>query len=241
MSNYHINPIPSAVWDEVLRIRQRAPVISQRTPQRPTILNNADKVERYLNKDGHRIWGWVVYRCTYESDSDWEQFMQRLRYYIRDTLNFDNGLDLMPSLNFHVFDDPALFNGANASTVRQHFRQWAATAPEQEQGAEVGARESQRYEYCIQVDITALRSIIDGPAPPEDNLSDAFVNLIRGEWDSGYDEDDVEHEPIEGCTDYDVGWMRIRYNCLMVDWYCRFRGSECWHIEYRRPPEVGVS
>lgn len=38
------------------------------------------------------------------------QFMERLRYYIRDTLQFDNALDMQTSLDYRVFED------------REHFK-----------------------------------------------------------------------------------------------------------------------
>jgi hypothetical protein len=61
---------------------------SQRTPELPTNHNTADHIERYLQTDGHRTWGFVIYRCTYDDDDDdeWNEFMERLRYRIRQTL-----------------------------------------------------------------------------------------------------------------------------------------------------------
>ena len=38
-----------------------------RRTQVKTRLNNADNIERYLQEDSHRTWGWVIYRCTYGS------------------------------------------------------------------------------------------------------------------------------------------------------------------------------
>jgi hypothetical protein len=47
---------------------QRVKNPSRRTPERETVFNNADNVERQLQEDGHKIWGWVIYRCTYAND-----------------------------------------------------------------------------------------------------------------------------------------------------------------------------
>ena len=49
--------------------------VSRRTPPWSTHFNNADNIERYLQEDGHRTWGLVIYRCTYESDDDWDQVL----------------------------------------------------------------------------------------------------------------------------------------------------------------------
>ncbi|KAK8204640.1 hypothetical protein M8818_005080 [Zalaria obscura] len=129
----------------------------QRTPDRETYHNNADNVERQLQEDGHKIWGWVIYRCTYENDREWEEFMARLRFYIRDTLEFDNGVDMLGSLDYHVFEDRTLFDNAHPSTIRDHFEEWTGTAPLREQGIEARQVErSQRYNFCLHVDQAAL-------------------------------------------------------------------------------------
>src|SRR2546423_15191719 len=94
--------------------------MSRRTPQYSTHNNNADNIERYLQEDGHRTWGFVIYRCTYESDDDWGQFMERLRDQIRCTLEIDNGLDMMDSLSITVFEDRSILDGASTSVVREH-------------------------------------------------------------------------------------------------------------------------
>jgi hypothetical protein len=78
---------------------------SQRTLKLPTNHNTADHIERYLQKDGHRTWGFVIYRCTYDNNDEWNEFMERLRYRIRQTLEFYNGLNLMDSFSLTVIED----------------------------------------------------------------------------------------------------------------------------------------
>lgn len=216
-----------AEWVRTKAQRVRNP--SRRTPIRETELNAADNVERQLQEDGHKIWGWVIYRCTYEKDQEWEDFMRRLRYYINDTLNFDNALDMS------VIEDPAL-DGALPALIRDHFEQWCATAPQQEQGtAAQQFQRSQRYNYCLHVDQEALRSILDWPEPPEDNLGDGYVNLVCLNAKIV----DMRPETIEGRPERDLCWMRITYHGLMVTWYNLFRGDASWFIEYRVPPGIG--
>jgi cytochrome c-type biogenesis protein CcmH/NrfG len=67
-------------------IRTRAQRIrnpSHRNPAMETESNKADKLELHLQQDNHKIWGWVIYRCTYSSDKDWDEFI--LRLYDRDS------------------------------------------------------------------------------------------------------------------------------------------------------------
>lgn len=212
---------------------QRVQNPSRRTPDRSTDFNNADKVERQLQEDGHKIWGWIIYRCTYESDKDWEEFLNRLRFYIHETADFHNGLDMLESLDYHIFEDRNLFDGAHPSTICEYFKQWTVTAPQQEQGSE--AKSSQRYRYCLHVDQTALLSVINGSAPPEDNLGDGFVNLVclPGWWGGLRPEHTEDRDEREHC------WMRVEYSSLMLGWYSLFRGQSSWFTEYRVPPEIG--
>ncbi|KFZ18150.1 hypothetical protein V501_01344 [Pseudogymnoascus sp. VKM F-4519 (FW-2642)] len=154
-------------------------------------------------EDGHRTWGFVIYRCTYDSDDDWNKFMGLLRRHIRRSFEFYNRLDIMDSLSLTIIEDKSIFDDASTSFVRKHFKQWAATAPEQEQGVGIGPGLSQRYRYCIQVDDYALESIME-------DENDGYVNLIKMEWDpqSQGDRGPVE-DPIEDCTLQDIGCAAI--------------------------------
>jgi hypothetical protein len=203
-----------------------------RWTQDDTNLNNADNIERYLQEDGHRTWGLVIYRCTYDSDDDWNKFMELLRNHIRQTLEFYNGLDILDSLSLTIIEDRSILDDASTSVVRELFKQWAATALEQEQGEGIGPGLSQRYRYCIQVDDEALESIIE-------DESDAFINLIQKDWEPHTpNAREPAEDPIEDCTLHDVGWMMVAYRDVMVDMYYQLRGYNNWYTEYRRPPKV---
>lgn len=197
-----------------------------------TSFNCAENIESYLQEDGHRTWGLVIYRCTYVSDDDWNKFMELLRRHIRRSFEFYNRLDIMDSLSLTIIQDQSIFDDASTSFVREHFKQWAATAPEEEQGEGIGPGLSQRYRYCIQVDDYALESIME-------DENDGYVNLIKREWDpqSQGDRGPVE-DPIEDCTLHDVGWMMVDYRDVMVGFHYQLRGYNNWYQEYRRPPKV---
>jgi hypothetical protein len=179
-----------------------------------------------------------IYRCDYESDDDWNEFMQRFRHNIRQSLEVYNGLDMRESVWVTVIEDQSILDDASTSVVREHFKQWATTAPRQEQGEGIGPGLSQRYRYCLQVDAAALESIVQDGSEIG-NLSDGFVNLIWKDWEprAPAPMDEVE-EPVEGCTQHDVGWMMVAYQGVMVDMYYLLRDCNDWSREYRRPPEV---
>jgi hypothetical protein len=206
-----------------------------RIPRRPdmgTKYNDADNIERFLQEDGHRTWGFVIYRCTYDNDDDWNKLMEHLRHHTSKSLEFCNGLDIMDSLSLTVIEDQSILDDASTSFVRMHFKQWAASAPEREQGQGIGPGLSQRYRYCIQVDEAALESIIE-------DEDDGFVNLIKLEWEPhAPSAREPAKEPIEDCTQHDVGWMMVASKSVMVGMHHYLREYNNWYTEYRRPPTI---
>ena len=221
---------------------------SQRTPQMMAWLNTADRIEEGRREDRHRTWGFVIYRCDYESDDDWKILIDRLNYWISDYLKFYNGLDMLDSLEIAVLEDRSTLEGASKDFVRERFTQWAAEAPQREQGTGPGL--SQRYHFCLQVDSAALKSIVYDSPPPSDYDGDrlGFVNLIWKDWEPEEEEIDPEDlpeeyrredkfPPIEGSTLEDVGWMKVSCRSL-VSFYGLLRDPNTWYTEYRRPPEI---
>lgn len=216
--------------------------------------NEADWIERYLEADGFRTWGLVIYRCTYKSNSNWEEFMHRFLWHVNKSLEFYNSLDLLDSFSPKVLEDKALFDDATTSVIREHFKQWAVTASQEEQGVPIERAEwaeSGRYKFCFMVDEEALQSVLNAP-PPLGNLPNetGFVILINRGWvpeeldedelaayDSPPPEDDCE--PLEGCTLEDVGWMRVRYDRAMMEASVFVRDNHDWRTQYMRPPEIG--
>ncbi|KAF7182524.1 hypothetical protein CNMCM7691_002095 [Aspergillus felis] len=158
-------------------------------------------------------------------------------------MEFYNGLDMMDRLSLTVFEDQTTFDGATTSFVREHFKKWAATAPQEEQGT--GPGNAQRYRYCIQVTDESLDSIIRKAPPPDEHTinNEGFVNIIDASWEpySQWDGDErfeVDEEPLEGGTLLDVGWMRVSYDGVMTGSYYYLRNSHAWDHEYRRPPRI---
>ena len=214
--------------------------VSQRTPEYSTGLNSADEIERDLQKDNHRTWGYVIYRCDYESDADWLEFLTRLRYQVEGSLECYNGLDMLDNLDITVFEDKASLDGASKSAVREKFANWTETAPEAEQGT-ANAAASQHYRYCIHVDAEALESVVHhAVAPPQpEGRGPGFVNLVSKYWEPDTaDLMEKGEEPVEGPELRDVGWMRVEYQSVMVDFYLLLRDWNDWYREYRRPPEI---
>jgi hypothetical protein len=207
--------------------------LSPRVPHRSAQLSQADLIEKYLHEDGHRAWGFVIYRCAYQGITAWDEFMRRLLADTGEMLEGDLGLDLLDNLALTVFEDSTSFDGAATAVVRDHFNRWAATAVQQEQGTGPGVVGSQRYRYCIQVTQDALDSVLVGE-------EGGFVRVIRGDWEDyepyeGGESFEAEQEAIEGCTLEDMGWMKVPFEGVMVLPWCYLREDWGWETEYRRP------
>jgi hypothetical protein len=115
-----------------------------------------------------------------------------------------------------------------------------------------------RYRLCIQIDEAALQSIIS-PAG-KDYTGEAWVNIVEVDWDpevaaaqrerekirhvrNGLDledfDDEVEVFPeIDGCTDEDVGWMKVLYQDLIPEFYSRMMEYNTFGQYYVRPPDI---
>ena len=117
-----------------------------------------------------------------------------------------------------MFEDREHFDGVHPFVIRGHFSQWAANALQEEQGKGKCAARSGRYNYCLHVDHDALQSVINGPAPPAENLGNGFINLLCREIFGG-----TRSEHTFGRDEKDNCWMRITYQDLMARWYNQFR------------------
>ncbi|KAL4903352.1 hypothetical protein BDW74DRAFT_168904 [Aspergillus multicolor] len=230
---------------------------SKRTPDLQPSENTADRIEKLMAGDGFRTWGLVIYRCTYKSDTDWNEFLRRVNFTVRRTLEEYNGLDMMDSYEPIVMEDKD-FDGAITSAIRDHFKQWVVTACEREQGIPwklAQNAKSPRYNFCIMVDEEALQSVLstsapDNPTGHAEINKTAYVKLVNRKW-PGYlaeyvdeelaeipDEDDHQ-EPIEGCKLEDVGWMKVLYDYVQLDATLGMHSTDDWRVQYYRPPEVG--
>jgi hypothetical protein len=100
-------------------------------------LNSADRIQEQLLADGHRVWGLVVYRCTYGDAAAWEMCLWRLHISFRRNMRFYHGLDLFAEDCFKrtVFDNAAIFDGVSTQATRQHFKNWRRHALYEEQGS----------------------------------------------------------------------------------------------------------
>lgn len=137
--------------------------------------------------------------------------------------------------------------------LREHFKQWACDDWQREQprGASSRTLRSPRYNYFIRVDREALNSVDSAPAsqdakPWANNAG--WVDFIDATWTSELDDvgseteevdmPDLDFEPIEGCREEDVGWMKVPAERICTELHSLFDRHQIWNVLYKRPPEV---
>ncbi|KAJ0413597.1 hypothetical protein BJY00DRAFT_57786 [Aspergillus carlsbadensis] len=214
----------------------------------PHVTKVGGRTRRALQQDGHRVWGVVLYRSTYKSDADWAEFLRRLLFRTQRFIEISHPPDLVNQFRLTVLEDESAFDGATTSAIRAHFKQWTETAVEDEQGASAHPKEAQRYRYCVQVDEKALDSVVRKAPVTQDTYAIntvGYVRLIRKDWKPDdvvmcmdgvvkASLEDFAEAPIEGCTRYDVGWMKVPYDNL-INVFRHLRPPQSWDDYYHRP------
>jgi hypothetical protein len=141
-------------------------------------------------------------------------------------------------------EDPS-FQGTTVATLRKHFKQWAKTSLKEEQGVpEDYYARTGRYRFFIMVDQEAMESVLS--TAEGDDYETWFVRLVNAEWkpevlgEEDFVNDDVPppEESLEGCTENDVGWMKVCWGYVELPGFHKIRDWEDWEAYYTRPPEI---
>jgi hypothetical protein len=210
----------------------------------------------------HDKWGFVIYRCTYQDDHAWERFKQNIH---ESTQKFTEMSDtpeaaksLNDSLEWTFVEDRAALDDASRSQLRQRFKEWSAQAIVTEQPRAKAETERKpeptfgipRYNYFIQVDEEALQSVL--AAPILDIYGEGVINFVDSRWKplgdrpsrsvvEGIEDEDEVFDPIDGCTEENVGWMRFAASTAIdAEFYGSVFGfpGGGWYVSYKRPPET---
>lgn len=99
-----------------------------------------------------------------------------------------------------------------------------------------------RYAFFVQVDGEALRSLGDLEGNEWD-APGAHVKFVDAGWEPMAEEDRLDeletYDKINGCSQENVGWMRISPYMLGEEFYNALCGVvDVWYTFYRRPPET---
>lgn len=84
-----------------------------------------EPLEKFI-KDSSTGWGWTVVRCTYQSQSQWEEFLALLIEDLDFVLRHPADRTIRDALYCQVIEDPSL-DEAGWKRARETFDQWALT------------------------------------------------------------------------------------------------------------------
>ena len=80
----------------------------------------AEKIYDTLSKHHNGKFGYVIFRCTYRDDAEWEQFMLRLSEYVNAGLAYYEKTDIVKDLfEWTVIEDKAALQVTTINTVRK--------------------------------------------------------------------------------------------------------------------------
>jgi hypothetical protein len=222
------------------------------------ILNEAAKVKRNLDQDNHDRWGFAIYRCTYGDDAAWDRFKDIITARAQKEIRELDEPEILDKLEWTIFDDREIFDNATADFLREHFNQWKRDNCQREQPratrpVEVMLLKTPRYRYFIRVDREALDSVLGAPGNRDADpvsMATGWVHFIDTMWtaemdcvDSDteeYDMPSLDFEPIEGCREEGVGWMKVATTSICIELYSLLDDPEMWVVVYKRPPEMAV-
>lgn len=209
-----------------------------------------------LSGEKQDIWGWVIYRCTYDDDEGWARFKEIIQQRARATIEESDAPELLNTLKWEFVEDRATLDGASRAYLRTRFKAWAKDAMLSEKPfLEAGNPGSiiPRYSYFVQVDESALKSVVyEAPQPPDDDFDgEGHVNFVdadwvpMSEWPKEYllhpnqtPEEDL-YDPIDGCREENVGWMKMAAWMVGPSFYeAMYDVPEVWYCFYQRPPET---
>ncbi|KAF2221331.1 hypothetical protein BDZ85DRAFT_283404 [Elsinoe ampelina] len=199
-----------------------------------TAPNQHDRLEAEMRHLGQTTWGFVIYRCTFASNDDWEKVMAKLKQQ-------DMTLDEWPSyalkphlrdgLKYTVFEDRAL-DGATKEQVLEQFKGWLDTEPwrSEQPLSDKTIRLAARYDICLMIDEASLKSILDvrlQGGRDDEEVSIGYVYALRYEANSPPDPDE------------NYWWMRISFDDLSIRWY-DLLSRDGWHNEHKQHPDIAL-
>lgn len=201
-------------------------------------------------------WGWVFYRTCYDEGTDekWDKLKNSIQNELQYSIAKSDTPELLTSLDWKFLEDKEALEGATVEQLRQIFKTWVTETKSIENPYNIhmpGSVNMARYSFFIRVDQKAMDSMIDSRTfivSTQEFISatHAVVDLVEISWkplplssdeDEFEEDDEPEYEALEGCTEYDVGWMRIGLGTLVnVEWYHMLSKNRDVQIHYQRPP-----
>ncbi|KAL9060887.1 MAG: hypothetical protein Q9162_000331 [Coniocarpon cinnabarinum] len=185
-----------------------------------------------LQAYGHSKWGFVIYRTSYTpaSDAMWPRFQAILIQRARNVILDSDTPQLLDHLDYKFISDPARIDGTDPITLQRIHAEWRispdAQAEQPEGSAQVWPSDIPRYKHCLLADEDVMRSVTEGPQPPDLDIDGkSYVKFLHCDW--------VNEDAKEG------SWMLLASWLAATEAYDVFHDNDAnWYNLWRKPPEV---
>lgn len=225
-----------------------SPVLSRRLYEAPNTITKAPK------------WGFIIYRCDYQSDDAWNDFINSWATLVKEELqtSYKDGGLLLQTLKFTVRDDRSSLEGASVEKVRTLHMAWAESGESVAEQAEIAKTRTHyclaRYSYCIHVDSAALNSclkyfaVLQSRKAASDKLcegywvaeNNAYVNLVSILYPRPINEEETQAEAEEegwGLVEDAPVCIKANLPAVLPEMYGEVgNGFSLWAQEIRRDP-----
>ncbi|KAH7316833.1 hypothetical protein B0I35DRAFT_264180 [Stachybotrys elegans] len=194
-------------------------------------------IQRLLDAGDINKWGWIVYRTAYqpELDAAWAMLQRLVLENLHESIAESDAPEIADRMDWPFVAGPEL-EGASLDELKRRFRAWArADAPRGLGPYEPGISRGSRYDFFVQADEEALRSLVPDPGSTHSALlSSAHVNLVRGWVDprQGEEATDANGEPVDN-----EDWMKIQLDVISTHYYIELGDDDAWYAYYRAPPD----
>lgn len=201
-------------------------------------------VIRDMQETGFQRWGFVIYRCAYAKNAQWESYLEFIKASVQEELEFDGLYTLLwKYLDWTIIEDRETLDGASKQEVRERFSEWSAARSVERDGPgadEPKVEEAPRFRYCIYIDQKCLDTVDRYEAWAEVGALGGLKFVVcavldkdckpKGRGRRGF-------PPVEGCTREDTGWMYTHVGNI-PSVYNRLSYQELADDDYSRPPKI---
>lgn len=191
-------------------------------------------------------WGWVIYRCTYADDEASARSRDRVEAESRKTNAESDAPEIADRLEWTWVEDSASLDGISTAVLRERFRTWTANEVARQQLEKHDPTTIGRFSYFIKINEEVMQNLTGFFASKGWTSKTDFIKFVDANWkpsppevqqDDGWEPE--TWEPIEDCTEEDVGWMRISPMMLNDELYEAMNGYDmAWQLFYERPPRI---
>lgn len=191
-------------------------------------------------------WGWVIYRCTYDDNEAWARFRARVEAESRERIAQSDAPEIADRLEWTWVEDATSLDGISTTALRERFYTWTANEVARQQLGDLDPTTISRFSYFVKIDEEVMQNLKGSLETKSRWSGDDFIKFVDANWEScppeKQEDDEWEPEiwePIEGCTEKDVGWMRMAPDMLNTDFYDVLPGDGMtWQYFHDRPPAI---